>query len=134
MNFSMYSNALRLFNVNRPQTGDHLGCLDGLRIISMTWVVLGHSFSNINGTAAITNTAFEAPLVSNLSKWPFKFQINLSSLVLFLKICLVQNHVACDAILEHLCIYFIEILYKSLKINVIVILILVDEIILVSSC
>ena len=65
MNFSMYSNALRLFDVNRPQTGDHLGCLDGLRIISMTWVVLGHSFSNINGTAAITNTAFEAPLVSN---------------------------------------------------------------------
>ena len=74
MNFSMYSNTIRLFNVNRPQTGDHLGCLDGLRIISMTWVVLGHSFSNINGTAAITNTAFEAPLVCNLSKWPFKFQ------------------------------------------------------------
>ena len=104
----MYSNTIRLFNVNRPQTGDHLGCLDGLRIISMTWVVLGHSFSNINGTAAITNTAFEAPLVCNLSKWPFKFQKKKYFITcsFFMKICLAPNHFACDcdAILEPLCI------------------------------
>ena len=67
INFSLYSNTKRLFNVSLPQSGDHLGCLDGLRFISMTWVVLGHTFSNINEIMAITNTAFIWPLVMNLN-------------------------------------------------------------------
>ena len=41
--FSMYTNGKRLLSTESAGK-DHLDCLNGIRFISMTWVVLGHSF------------------------------------------------------------------------------------------
>jgi hypothetical protein len=42
LGFGLYSNTARWLNTSIPKGADHLGCLDGIRFISMTWVVLGH--------------------------------------------------------------------------------------------
>jgi peptidoglycan/LPS O-acetylase OafA/YrhL len=41
--FSVYSNGLHLLSTKTGGT-DHLDCMNGMRFLSMTWVVLGHSF------------------------------------------------------------------------------------------
>jgi hypothetical protein len=43
--FSLYSNTAKLLNTDPPKGGQHLSCLEGIRFLSMTWVVLGHAFS-----------------------------------------------------------------------------------------
>ena len=43
LNFGLHNNTKRLFDTTPPPNGnDHISCLDGIRFISMTWVVLGH--------------------------------------------------------------------------------------------
>ena len=38
--FSIYNNSLRLFNT-KSSSSDSLSCINGIRIISLSWVVIG---------------------------------------------------------------------------------------------
>ena len=42
LGFSVYSNTRKLMNTDIPKGADHLGCIDGIRFLSMSWVVLCH--------------------------------------------------------------------------------------------
>jgi len=44
LNFGLYANTKRLLDTTPPK-GDHLSCLDGIRFISISWVMLGHILS-----------------------------------------------------------------------------------------
>ena len=48
LNFGLYANTKRLFNTDPPK-GDHLSCLDGIRFLSITWVMMGHILSGMLG-------------------------------------------------------------------------------------
>ncbi|XP_023337485.1 nose resistant to fluoxetine protein 6 isoform X2 [Eurytemora carolleeae] len=52
--FSAYSNIVKLFSTNNVRS-DSLTCINGIRFISMTWVLLGHSYSNLQGTVPVAN-------------------------------------------------------------------------------
>ena len=41
-----------------PPSKDHLSCLDGIRFLSMTWVITGHFYGGFNG-GMHTNNLFE---------------------------------------------------------------------------
>ena len=41
--FSLYTNIRKLFSVSSGGS-DHLKCLNGIRAISMAWVILGHAY------------------------------------------------------------------------------------------
>ncbi|KAL3271385.1 hypothetical protein HHI36_021869 [Cryptolaemus montrouzieri] len=51
--FSMYSNGKKLIRSSKNQ--DQLLCLNGLKALSMGWVVLGHTYANIGTSAAADN-------------------------------------------------------------------------------
>ena len=55
--FSIYTNTLKLFHCPESGSSGSLDCINGIRFISMTWVVLGHGYSQFMGTG---------PFVSNL--------------------------------------------------------------------
>ena len=57
LNFGLYANSKRLLDTNPPK-GDHLACLDGMRFISISWVMLGHILSAEMNMFPITNIAF----------------------------------------------------------------------------
>ena len=42
--FSLVSNMDFIFKVNGGKKGQRFDCLEGMRAISMTWVILGHNF------------------------------------------------------------------------------------------
>lgn len=53
--FSMVTNGEKLFATREPGTGgDQMECLSGIRSISMMWIILGHTFSNI-AIVAVSN-------------------------------------------------------------------------------
>ena len=54
LNFGLYSNIKRFFNTDPPK-GDHLSCLDGIRFLSISWVMMGHIFSTELDTFPISN-------------------------------------------------------------------------------
>ena len=45
LNFGLYANTKRLLNTDPPK-GDHLACLDGMRALSIAWVMIGHNFAD----------------------------------------------------------------------------------------
>ena len=42
--FSLISNMEFIFKVSDGKKGQRFDCLEGMRAISMTWVILGHNF------------------------------------------------------------------------------------------
>jgi peptidoglycan/LPS O-acetylase OafA/YrhL len=67
----LYANTKRLFNTNPPK-GDHLSCLDGIRFLSISWVMLGHILSGTMDVFPTSNISsldisqrFEAQAVLN---------------------------------------------------------------------
>ena len=44
LSFSVYSNSSKILNTNQPS--GTLTAVNGIRFISMTWVILGHSFQS----------------------------------------------------------------------------------------
>ena len=46
LGFGLYGNISKWLNTNIPKGAGHLTCLDGIRFISMSWVVLAHVWSN----------------------------------------------------------------------------------------
>jgi len=55
--FSIYNNSLRLFNT-RSTGSDSISCLNGIRFLSLSWVVIGHVYSAYGpyGQALVNNT------------------------------------------------------------------------------
>lgn len=45
LSFSVYTNGSKILNTNQP--GGSLTAINGIRFISMTWVILGHAYGFI---------------------------------------------------------------------------------------
>ncbi|XP_069123535.1 nose resistant to fluoxetine protein 6-like [Argopecten irradians] len=66
MTFSVYTNGKKL--ISTEQGGGALSAINGIRFISITWVVLGHSFSSALNT--MQNPTFIREFISNWSSMP----------------------------------------------------------------
>jgi len=55
--FSLYTNTTKLFHCPEPgTTPGSLDCINGIRFLSMTWVVIGHAYSNfVQGGIFVNN-------------------------------------------------------------------------------
>ena len=72
--FSIDNNGRKVLS-SKGGGGDHLGCLSGIRTISMMWVVLGHSYLGGN---------FNQPVISNRSfiiRVCFTFEFHARALI-----------------------------------------------------
>ena len=58
LGFSAYKNTKVLFSISNKSNPDHLHCLNGIRFISMTWVILGHVFGNLAANPNNTNLPY----------------------------------------------------------------------------
>jgi len=47
--FSLYSNTLKLFHCPEPGNPGSLDCINGIRFLSMSWVLIGHGYSEFFG-------------------------------------------------------------------------------------
>lgn len=47
--FSINANGRKIVNTEVGGT-DHLGCLSGIRVISMSWIILGHMYTSVFST------------------------------------------------------------------------------------
>ncbi len=57
--FSIYNNLIKLFNTNSgPSDGGNLACINGIRAISISWVVLGHTFFEMTSLGVLTGNGF----------------------------------------------------------------------------
>lgn len=54
--FSLYSNGIKLFS--SKISNDTLGCLNGLRVISMMWIVIGHRFILTSSIPAVNSVQY----------------------------------------------------------------------------
>ena len=78
LGFGIYGNTSKWLDTNIPKSSGHLGCIDGIRFLSMAWVVLGH--------------AWPAAQTMNLKypkNWFFVSLILISILSILMKISLV---------------------------------------------
>jgi hypothetical protein len=60
LGFSAYKNTKVLFAISNKSNPEHLHCLNGIRFISITWVILGHVFGNLTATPNNTNASYTA--------------------------------------------------------------------------
>ena len=72
--FSAYTNGKRLLSTESGGK-DHLDCLNGIRFISMTWVVIGHSFFVMIG-GALRNTAILIEAFAGKEGFAFEALLN----------------------------------------------------------
>jgi len=71
LSFSLYTNLKELMNT-QVKSKDTLTCLDGMRFISMTWVVLGHNFIFSTNSLIFNNFKILADIFSG--KWGVEFE------------------------------------------------------------
>jgi peptidoglycan/LPS O-acetylase OafA/YrhL len=69
--FSAYTNSMKLFKMTTP-TPDQLPCLNGLKCLSLVWIVYGHTFIS-QRDSSITNTKH---LIDWTDSWYSMFIIN----------------------------------------------------------
>ncbi|XP_042891509.1 nose resistant to fluoxetine protein 6-like [Penaeus japonicus] len=69
--FSVSGNLKRIFQINNKQDPSVISCLHGMRVLSMTWVVWGHSYAfkttvskNALGMYRLTNKVIDQTLVN----------------------------------------------------------------------
>ncbi len=48
---SIFRNAKKIFHVTK--NADHFDCLNAIRVISITWVIVGHTYLESMGVASI---------------------------------------------------------------------------------
>jgi peptidoglycan/LPS O-acetylase OafA/YrhL len=74
--FSAYTNGLHLLSTSTGGS-DHLGCMNGMRFLSMTWVVLGHSFFVLMMTySALRNTLLLPEIIGGSVGLAFEAVLN----------------------------------------------------------
>ena len=57
LSFGLYNNTSKLMNTDIPKKADHLGCIDGIRFLSMSWVVLCHCWGEpVGGNLPMRDT------------------------------------------------------------------------------
>ena len=44
LGFGIHGNTSKWLDTSIPKSSGHLGCIDGIRFLSMAWVVLGHAW------------------------------------------------------------------------------------------
>ena len=54
MGFSAYTNSIKLLDTSPPRKGT-ISCINGIRFISMTWILLSHCYSFVQTQASISN-------------------------------------------------------------------------------
>lgn len=47
--FSFYTNGRKLLSYKKSESSDVIHCLNGIRVISTAWVVLGHAYAGYMG-------------------------------------------------------------------------------------
>lgn len=60
--FSVYSNGAKLFKCKRSKSANVMDCINGIRALSIIWVVYGHSYMTLLSTA--TSNLMDFPKVS----------------------------------------------------------------------
>lgn len=65
--FSVYNNTIKLFNTDsNPNDPNNLSCLNGLRAISISWVVVGHTLLEMSPLGSVTSNGI---LLKNLGSF-----------------------------------------------------------------
>ena len=68
LGFSLYKNTKVLFSISNKSNPDHLLCLNGIRSISITWVILGHVYSGLTSHPSNTNVPYSQKVYTKIDK------------------------------------------------------------------
>ena len=67
LGFSINRNLRSLLSVSNKSNPDHLHCLNGIRAISISWVIVGHVFGNLTYFPNSTNVTYSLKVIKLLS-------------------------------------------------------------------
>lgn len=66
LGLSAYRNTRALFKISSKKNPEMLHCLNGIRFISMTWVVLGHVYGNFGNYPTNNNLIYTIKVTKSL--------------------------------------------------------------------
>ena len=75
--FSLVSNGRKLLSTKTASSNNNLGCLHGIRFLSATWVVMGHTWYQATFQPTYSRSVLLKVKITNL--YFVKFAINLVS-------------------------------------------------------
>ncbi|KAK8406207.1 hypothetical protein O3P69_007137 [Scylla paramamosain] len=71
--FSFYTNLSKIFRINVKENEEVISCLHGMRVLSMCWVVIAHSY-----LLSIMNSANKGLITQMVAEHPYFYQIILN--------------------------------------------------------
>ena len=71
--FSVYTNARKLLETSMGP--DNLGCLHGMRFLSMAWVVLGHTWISLNNQFTWNGVDVQQVINGTRKIWCWQFTV-----------------------------------------------------------